>query len=83
MNCPYCGAEMEQGVITSPYEINWKKESTMFSNGIFGNAQFHDEAVVLAELSFTKGSAAIAHLCRDCEKVVIDYQDWKSDFNIK
>ena len=78
MLCPYCGAEMEKGVIENQNEINWKRK-----RHLFGNAQFHDGSVVLSELSFTKGSAVIAHLCRSCEKVIIDYKDGKSDFNRK
>ncbi|PKM50974.1 MAG: hypothetical protein CVV02_08540 [Firmicutes bacterium HGW-Firmicutes-7] len=69
MNCPYCEMEMEQGVIQSPQEISWKKKKHLF-----GRAEFHEGSIVLSELSILKGSAAIAFLCRKCEKVIIDYK---------
>ena len=41
----------------------------------------HEGSVVLSELSFMKGAAVIAYLCRSCKKVIIDYSDEKSDLN--
>ena len=76
MNCPYCGTEMEKGVIASQNEISWESK-----RHLLGSAEFHDDSVVLAERSFMKGSAVVAYLCRRCEKVIIDYKDEKSDFN--
>ena len=78
MECPYCKAEMEKGVIDSQHEISWTDKRHLFSNAIF-----HNKAVVLSEHSFIKGSAVVAYLCRNCEKVVIDYKDKKSDCNRK
>lgn len=78
MKCPYCGSEMELGLIQSPQEIAWiKGEKPHF----FSRAGFHEGAVVLSELSFIKGSAVTAYLCSSCKKVIIDYSDEKSDFN--
>ncbi len=76
MICPYCGKEMEQGVIENQHEINWKHE-----RHLFGNAMFHEGSVILSQRSFLTGSAVIAFLCRDCEKVVIDYKDGGCDCN--
>ena len=78
MKCPYCGGEMEQGFIQSPQEISWKKGDKI---PVFGRAQFHEGSVVLSYLSFMKGSAVTAFLCRSCRKVIIDYADGKADFN--
>ena len=78
MKCPYCGNEMEQGFIQSPQEISWKKGD---KRPFLGRAQFHEGSVILSELSFMKGSAVTAFLCRDCKKVIIDYLDEKADFN--
>ena len=69
MKCPYCEKEMEQGFIQSPHEISWKKGD---KRPLF---------VILSELSFMKGSAVTAFLCRDCQKVIIDYSDENADFN--
>ena len=42
-----------------------------------------DGAVVLSELSMMRGSAVLAFLCRDCEKIVIDCAEGRSDLNQK
>ena len=78
MNCPYCGREMELGVIQSPQEISWKKG---VKRPLAGRAQFHDGSIVLSELSLMKGSAVKAFLCRTCMKVIIDCADEKADLN--
>ena len=78
MKCPYCNIEMEQGFIQSPQEISWKKGE---KRPLLGRAQFHEGSVILSELSFIKGSAVTAYLCRACRKVIIDYSDENTDFN--
>lgn len=78
MKCPYCGEEMEEGIIQSPQEISWKKG---IKRPLFGRAAFHEGSVVLSDLSLMKGSAVVAYLCRSCEKVIIDYADEKADLN--
>ena len=69
---------MELGFIQSPQEISWKKGD---KRPLLGRAQFHESSVILSELSFLKGSAVTAFLCRECKKVIIDYSDENSDFN--
>ena len=78
MNCPYCGNEMEQGVIQNQYEINWKRKRCLL-----GKAEFHEGSVVLSRGSMLKGSAVIAFLCRNCEKIIIDYKDGSCELNRK
>ncbi len=78
MVCPYCGHEMEPGVIQSPHELSWKKG---LKRPFFGRAAFHEGSVVLSELSFLRGSAVKAFLCRACQKVIIDCADAQSDLN--
>ncbi|WP_367272283.1 PF20097 family protein [uncultured Dysosmobacter sp.] len=78
MQCPYCGQEMEKGLIQSPQEISWIKSE---KRTLFGRAEFYDGAVVLSKLSVMKGSAVVSHLCRDCQKVIIDFFDGNSDLN--
>lgn len=68
MKCPYCNKKMEQGVIQSPQEISWQKKKRLLSR-----SDMYDDAVCLSPWSFLKGSAVEAWLCRDCNKVVIDY----------
>lgn len=78
MRCPYCGKEMEEGLIQSLQELAWLSGR---KRPLLGRAQFHDGAVVLSELSMMRGSAVLAFLCRDCGKVVIDYAGDGADLN--
>jgi len=80
MKCPYCEEEMELGLISSPHELSWKKDE---KKPLFGRAEFHEGSVVLSELSVVKGSAVAAYLCRNCEKVIIDYSKENADFNAR
>ena len=68
MKCPYCGKEMEQGVIQSTYELNWQKKRRLMNR-----SDMYEDAICLSPMSFWKGSAVTAWLCRDCNKIVIDY----------
>ena len=68
MKCPYCGREMEQGVIQSTYELNWQKKRRLMNR-----SDMYEDAICLSPMSFWKGSAVTAWLCRDCNKIVIDY----------
>ena len=80
MKCPYCGKEMEKGLIQSAQELAWiggeKKR-------LFGRASLYPESVVLSKYSYLKGSAVTSYLCRDCKKVLIDYGDPTTDFNYR
>ena len=78
MKCPYCDHEMEQGLIQSPHELSWKKGT---KRPLLGRAFLHEGSIILSQLSFFKGSAVTAWLCRDCGKIVIDVSDEKSDMN--
>ena len=65
MQCPYCGKEMELGLVQSPHEIAWLKGDTK-------------DAIVLSPLNIKNmitGCAVRAFLCRSCKKVIIDYSD--------
>jgi len=68
MKCPYCNEEMEKGVIQSPNEIAWQKEKHLFNR-----ADMNDDSICLSQYSFLKGSSVEAWLCRECNKVIIDY----------
>ena len=68
MNCPYCGREREPGVIQSPQELAWKKRRA----ALLGAAELQEGSVMLAEVSFGKGSCVTAYLCRVCGKVILD-----------
>ncbi len=74
MNCPYCGREMEVGVIQSRDAVVWTKETV---GGLFAplRRKQSDGAVVLSEFHAFSGSAVRAYLCRECRKVLIDPTD--------
>lgn len=81
MDCPYCGKEMEPGMITSINQIAWYKEGKRGKLTAYPPDQ--DGSVVLSEHSVLKGSAVETYLCRECQKVVIDCTDGKCDLNSK
>ena len=69
---------MEEGMVQSPHELSWKRGNKI---PLFSRAAFHEDSVILSELSYLKGSAVKAFLCRECKKVLIDYADETSDCN--
>lgn len=75
MECPYCKAEMEQGVIQSPHELFWEKKTH-----ILGRAKFHKGSTLLSAYSMV-GSTVIAYQCDACKKIVIDYENGACDYN--
>ena len=78
MNCPYCGNDMEKGLIQSPNELSWIKGD---KRRLFGRSFLHEGSVVLSELSVMKGSACVAYNCPQCRKILIDYSQEGSDLN--
>ena len=71
---------MEIGLIQSPWEIAWVKGR---KKHFLIRAKFHKGSVVLSKLSQLKDSAVTAHICKKCQKVIIDYSDATSDFNAR
>jgi len=74
MQCPYCGNEMELGLIQSPHEIAWIKGTKKYT---FSLGRFHKGSVVLSALTpktLVTGCSVRAFLCRTCKKVIIDYK---------
>ena len=70
MQCPYCGKEMELGLVQSPHEIAWLKGDTKHA---FAIAAAHKDAIVLSPLNIKNmitGCAVRAFLCRSCKKVI-------------
>lgn len=80
MKCPYCNKEMEKGLIQSAQEISWLKGE---KKHLLLTSDLHEGSVVLSKKSFIKGSAVTAFLCRDCQKVVIDFSNEQSDYNAR
>ncbi len=71
MKCPYCGKEMEQGVIQCRDGVSWQKKERL----VAALSGLSKDALVLARSQGSpfSGAAAIAHHCQACKKIVIDY----------
>lgn len=67
MQCPYCGNEMEPGIIASAEPINWLKEKHFVNQPKTENGEF-----VLAKAGMIKRASLDAWLCRGCRKIIID-----------
>ncbi len=78
MKCPYCAKEMEAGSIQNGRRISWYNTT---KKHYFVNIPGVND-IILSDLGLF-GSGVIAHLCRDCEKIVIDYGDMYSDMNVQ
>jgi hypothetical protein len=78
MNCPICGEEMDRGLIQNSSPLGWiKTEKRTFCY----NPDLFEGSLCLSKLSMLKGSAVVAHNCRRCKKIIIDYGDPTSDLN--
>ncbi|MDE7294354.1 MAG: hypothetical protein K2N72_08015 [Oscillospiraceae bacterium] len=68
MKCPYCGDDMEEGHIAVGGELWWQpgRKTRLL------NSWFYNDGVVLGENGF--GETVTAYLCRECKKVVIDFE---------
>ena len=66
MKCPCCGKPMTSGVVQSQRKIIYTTEP----KGTFIVAGGED--VVLSSRNFV-GPTCLAYICKECEKVVIDY----------
>lgn len=68
MKCPYCDLEMESGFLQSSSEIFWgpRKHKAFFT-------PTHEDEVLLAN-GFLTGSAVIANCCRNCQKLILNYE---------
>lgn len=67
MKCPYCGKDMEKGLIESSEPINFMKELRFINRADEGKGEFN-----LAMAPFGGRSSLEVWLCRDCRKIVID-----------
>lgn len=66
MNCPICGTEMEQGFIQGNQRIAWVKSKHKIS-------LLPREGEVLLENKAFDSFLFPACICKDCEKVFMDY----------
>ena len=69
---------MERGLIQNSSPLGWIKTEKRTA---FYNPDLFENSVRLSRLSMLKGSAVVAHNCRQCKKIIIDYGDPTSDLN--
>lgn len=70
MQCPFCGTNMEKGLLQSGQIILWAKKKHYISL----NAK---EGEVELARSFLGGCYLPAYICKACKKVVLDYDGQK------
>lgn len=68
MKYPYCGENMEKGLIESSEPINFMKEVKFVNKANEKKGEFN-----LAKPPFGGRAAVGVWLCRDCRKILIDY----------
>jgi hypothetical protein len=68
MNCPYCGKEMEKGIIASQEPLNWLKEERMINRPKEADGEFN-----IAKAGMSKRAVVDAWVCKDCRKIEISY----------
>ncbi len=73
MKCPYCGKEMETGVVQSARKIFFTTKAQ--KNWILPDIMW-DEETVLSSHNWTNPTCKAYH-CPACRKVLIDYGDEK------
>jgi len=67
MKCPYCGNEMEIGVVQSAREFFWSYKK----NKMFYVANESNGDIQIAKWGLT-GCAKEAQLCKSCRKIIMD-----------
>ncbi len=76
MNCPYCNKEMEKGYISDSrrYRMLWLPEGTNFFLNTKKSITKHN-GIILCELPWLEWEAPVAYACKECKKVIIEYED--------
>lgn len=79
MNCPYCGKPMEAGWIpNAAYSVVWLPENVNQKFRLYLDTEKLEKlnGVVLRSLELRIQKRGLpAFLCRECHKVVIDYEE--------
>ena len=76
MQCPYCGAVMQEGAISSRQNLIWYPDRIYHPFPLKAFSQ--KQTIILGRYGVFR-TAVVAHVCRSCKKMVVDYGDPKSD----
>ena len=71
MICPFCGKEMDHGVVQTDARLSWNRQKKMINWPDKGEVQLGFKALGWVSIP--------ADICRDCKKVIVDYSEsnWK------
>ncbi len=73
MRCPFCGNGMEAGYVQSGNLMVWVKKKHYVS-------LLPKEGEVLLDRNYLSGAIIPAHICKQCKKVIAEYQGKDSEF---
>lgn len=68
MDCPYCGAEMEQGYLQGMNRVAWVKSPHKLS-------LLPKAGEILLENNSFNAFLLTASICKACQKIIVDYAD--------
>lgn len=68
MKCPCCRGELEPGFLQGRQRVAWVKGRHRFS-------LLPGEGELLLENNAVRDFLLRAHICRSCQKIVVDYSD--------
>lgn len=76
MQCPYCGKEMEQGVLRANGNIHWMPNDAK-EPLIYSRVKYESKRAVLFppywnEKSLLSKEETAASICFDCQKMIVD-----------
>ncbi len=70
MICPFCGKEMENGLLQAGNMIVWVKKKHFWS-------LLPKEGEILLDRNYLTGAAIPSWICKNCRKVITEYEDNK------
>lgn len=76
MKCPYCNEEMHKGYINGDgrFGLCWLPEGEEITLHTKKGIRKHG-GIVLSSVSIFSPVNLLAHVCKICHKVIIDYED--------
>ena len=70
MNCPYCGKEMDLGYIQCRDGVTWTSKKRL----VAALSSLGSDSLPLKNGAQDNSRAVYAHKCKDCKKIIIDYE---------
>ncbi len=70
--CPFCGLEMEKGLLQGGNILVWVKKKHHLS-------LLPREGEVLLDRTYVTNSAVPAWICKKCKKIIMEYEEKQND----